>query len=215
MALMKAAQVSKPHGDFELVEREIPQPGPRQLRIKVEACGICHSDVLVKENLWPGIVYPRVPGHEIAGRVDAVGNAITAWKVGQRVGVGWHGSHCFECEPCRRGDFVLCVNGGVTGISFDGGYAEYLIIGTGSRRCDARRSPRRRGSPLALRGHHSVQFSAQCRGAIRRPGRRAGYWRLRPSGNPIRAEDGISHGSDRTRERQRSSGQEAGCKRLH
>jgi D-arabinose 1-dehydrogenase-like Zn-dependent alcohol dehydrogenase len=130
MARMKAAQISKPGGDFELVERDIPQPGPRQVRIKVEACGICHSDVLVKENLWPGIVYPRVPGHEVAGRIDAVGSAITAWKVGQRVGVGWHGSHCFECEPCRRGDFVLCVNGGVTGISFDGGYEEYMLAHT-------------------------------------------------------------------------------------
>ena len=130
MALMQAAQISKPHGDFELVEREIPQPSPRQVRIKVEACGICHSDVLVKENLWPGIQYPRVPGHEIAGRIDAIGSAITAWKVGQRVGVGWHGSHCFECESCRRGDFVLCVKGGVTGISFDGGYEEYMVVNT-------------------------------------------------------------------------------------
>jgi D-arabinose 1-dehydrogenase-like Zn-dependent alcohol dehydrogenase len=130
MARMRAAQISKPHGDFELVEREIPQPGPRQVRIKVEACGVCHSDVLVKENLFPGIQYPRVPGHEIAGTIDAIGSAITKWKVGERVGVGWHGSHCFECEACRRGDFFLCAVGGVTGVSFDGGYAEYLVIGT-------------------------------------------------------------------------------------
>ncbi len=130
MARMKAAQISRPGGDFELVDRDIPQPGPRQVRIKVEACGICHSDVLVKENLWPGIKYPRVPGHEIAGRIDAIGSAITAWKVGQRVGVGWHGSHCFECDACRRGDFILCAVRGVTGISFDGGYAEYIVIGT-------------------------------------------------------------------------------------
>jgi D-arabinose 1-dehydrogenase-like Zn-dependent alcohol dehydrogenase len=124
---MKAAQISKPGGDFELVEREIPEPGTGQVRVKVEACGICHSDVLVKEGLWPGIQYPRVSGHEIAGRVDAVGDNVTQWKKGQRVGVGWHGGHCFVCEQCRRGDFAMCVNRKVTGIDFDGGYAEYMI----------------------------------------------------------------------------------------
>jgi len=127
MARMKAAQVNKAGGNFELVDREIPQPGPRQIRIKVEACGICHSDVLTKEGMWPGIQYPRIPGHEVAGRIDAVGSAITAWKVGQRVGVGWHASHCFECEACRRGDFILCAVGGISGITYDGGYAEYML----------------------------------------------------------------------------------------
>src|SRR5436190_6145815 len=124
---MKAAQISKAGGNFELVERDIPEPAPRQVRVKVEACGICHSDVLVKEGLWPGLQYPRVPGHEIAGRIDAVGGNVTQWKKGQRVGVGWHGGHCFVCEQYRRGDFAMCVNRKVTGIDFDGGYAEYLI----------------------------------------------------------------------------------------
>jgi D-arabinose 1-dehydrogenase-like Zn-dependent alcohol dehydrogenase len=124
---MKAALVSKPGGDFELVEREIPEPGPGQVRVKVEACGICHSDALVKEGLWPGLQYPRVPGHEIAGRVDAVGNGVTNWEKGRRVGVGWHGGHDLVCEQCRRGDFAMCVNRKVTGIDFDGGYAEYMI----------------------------------------------------------------------------------------
>src|SRR5207253_7654014 len=124
---MKAAQISKPGGDWELVERDIPEPGAGQVRVKVEACGICHSDVLVKEGLWPGLQYPRVPGHEIAGRIDAVGDGVTEWKKGQRVGVGWHGGHDFVCELCRRGDFAMCVNRKVTGIDFDGGYAEYLI----------------------------------------------------------------------------------------
>jgi D-arabinose 1-dehydrogenase-like Zn-dependent alcohol dehydrogenase len=124
---MKAVQISKPGGNFEIVERPIPQPGRGQVRIKVEACGICHSDALVKEGHWPGIQYPRVPGHEIAGRIDAVGAEVTLWKPGQRVGVGWHGGHCFQCEPCRRGDFVLCQNGKITAITFDGGYAEYMI----------------------------------------------------------------------------------------
>jgi len=124
---MRAAQISKPGGDWELIERDVPDPGAGQARVKVEACGICHSDSLVKEGLWPGLQYPRVPGHEIAGRIDAVGENVTAWTKGQRVGVGWHGGHCFVCEQCRRGDFAMCVNRKVTGIDFDGGYAEYMI----------------------------------------------------------------------------------------
>ena len=127
MAKMKAVQVPKAGADFEIVEREIPEPGTGQVRVKVEACGICHSDVLVKDGLWPGIQYPRVPGHEIAGRIDAVGSNVTQWKKGQRVGVGWHGGHCFVCEQCRRGDFAMCVNRKITAIDFDGGYAEYMI----------------------------------------------------------------------------------------
>ncbi len=127
MPKMKAVQISKPGGDFELVERNIPDPGRNQVRVKVEACGICHSDVLVKEALWPGLQYPRVPGHEIAGRIDAVGADVTNWKPGQRVGVGWHGGHDFTCIPCRHGDFVNCKNEKITGIHHDGGYAEYMI----------------------------------------------------------------------------------------
>jgi len=124
---MKAVQISKPGGSFEVVERPIPQPARGQVRIKVEACGICHSDALVKEGLWPGIQYPRVPGHEIAGRIDAVGPDVTLWKPGQRVGVGWHGGHCFQCEPCRRGDFINCAFEKITAIHIDGGYAEYML----------------------------------------------------------------------------------------
>jgi D-arabinose 1-dehydrogenase-like Zn-dependent alcohol dehydrogenase len=127
MATMRAMQVSKAGGDWEMVEREIPQPGPGQVRIKVEACGICHSDSLVKEGYWPGIQYPRVPGHEVAGLIDSVGAGVALWKAGQRVGVGWHGGHCFVCDPCRRGDFALCPNQKICGISFDGGYQEYMI----------------------------------------------------------------------------------------
>jgi len=125
---MKAAQISKAGGDWELVERDIPEPGSGQVRVKVEACGICHSDAVVKDGIWPGLQYPRVPGHEIAGRVDAVGANVTSWGVGQRVGVGWHGGHCFVCEQCRRGDFAMCVNRKVTGIDFDGGYATHVIV---------------------------------------------------------------------------------------
>jgi len=127
MPKMKVVQVSKAGGNFELVERNIPEPGRNQVRIKVEACGICHSDAVVKEGYWPGIQYPRVPGHEIAGRIDAVGADVTNWKPGQRVGVGWHGGHDFTCLQCRRGDFINCANEKWTGISYDGGYAEYMI----------------------------------------------------------------------------------------
>src|ERR1700687_5574851 len=105
---MRVAQISKAGGDFEIVEREIPTPGVGQVRIKLQACGICHSDSLTKEGLWPGIQYPRVPGHEIAGVVDAVGPDVPAWKPGGRVGIGWHGGHCGYCDSCRRGDFLTC-----------------------------------------------------------------------------------------------------------
>ena len=125
---MKVAQVSKPGGNFEIVERPIPEPGRAQVRIKVEACGVCHSDAIVKQSGFPGLQYPRVPGHEIAGRIDAVGADVTQWKPGQRVGVGWHGGHCFVCDPCRRGNFILCQVEKITGISYDGGYAEYVVV---------------------------------------------------------------------------------------
>jgi D-arabinose 1-dehydrogenase-like Zn-dependent alcohol dehydrogenase len=124
---MKAVQVSKPGGDFEIVEREIPTPGAGHVRIKVQACGVCHSDVLTKEGYWPGIQYPRVPGHEVAGIIDEVGAGISAWKKGQRVGVGWHGGQDGTCRECRRGDFRNCRNVKVCGISYDGGYQQYMV----------------------------------------------------------------------------------------
>lgn len=124
---MRAVQVSKPGSPLELVERPVPEPDPGKVRIKVEACGICHSDSLVVEGQYPGISYPRVPGHEIAGHIDALGPRVTAWRVGQRVGVGWHGGHCGVCANCRRGDFVLCVVMQVPGMAYDGGYADYMV----------------------------------------------------------------------------------------
>lgn len=127
MSKMKAVQVSKAGGDFELVEREIPEPAKNEIRIKVEACGICHSDAFIKDGTYPGIEYPRIPGHEVIGRVDKLGDNVTKWKTGQRVGVGWHGGHCSECDACRRGDFINCENAKITGLSYDGGYAEYMV----------------------------------------------------------------------------------------
>jgi alcohol dehydrogenase, propanol-preferring len=128
MATMKAVQVSKAGGAFEVVERDVPTPGATQIRIKVEACGICHSDALVRSGRFPGMTLPRTPGHEIAGRVDAVGALVVEWKVGDRVGVGWHGGHCFVCNACRKGLFINCEKAQITGISFDGGYAEYAVV---------------------------------------------------------------------------------------
>src|SRR2546427_9422963 len=127
MAKMKVAQVPKPGADFEIVEREIPHPGAGHVRIRVQACGICHSDSLTKEGHWPGIQYPRVPGHEVAGVIDDVGSGVTGWKKGQRVGVGWHGGQDGTCIACRRGDFANCLNLKISGISYDGGYQEFMI----------------------------------------------------------------------------------------
>lgn len=127
MAKMKVAQVSQAGGPLEIVERDIPAPRPGQVRVKVEACGLCHSDSFTQLGYWPGIQFPRAPGHEVAGVIDALGEGVTTWKVGQRVGVGWHGGHCTVCGPCRRGQFSTCVQLQIPGISFDGGYAEYMV----------------------------------------------------------------------------------------
>jgi D-arabinose 1-dehydrogenase-like Zn-dependent alcohol dehydrogenase len=124
---MRSVHVSKPKGPLEIIEKDVPEPNARQVRIKVQACGICHSDSFTKEGLFPGIQYPRVPGHEIAGIIDKVGKDVTQWEPGQRVAVGWHGGHCGQCESCRRGDFVTCKYGQVPGIAYDGGYADYMI----------------------------------------------------------------------------------------
>lgn len=124
---MKAVQIKEAGGDFEVVERDIPSPGNKEVLIKVEACGICHSDMFVKEGAFPGIEYPRIPGHEVIGKIEKIGEGISTFEKGQRVGVGWHGGHCFECEPCRRGDFISCENAKIAGLSYDGGYAEYMV----------------------------------------------------------------------------------------
>jgi D-arabinose 1-dehydrogenase-like Zn-dependent alcohol dehydrogenase len=124
---MKVAQITKPGAGFEIVEREIPEPGAGHVRIKVLACGVCHSDVLTVEGSWPGIQYPRVPGHEVAGLVDAAGAGVTEWRKGQRVGVGWHGGQDNTCPECRRGDFRNCRNLKIAGVSYDGGYQQFML----------------------------------------------------------------------------------------
>jgi D-arabinose 1-dehydrogenase-like Zn-dependent alcohol dehydrogenase len=127
MTTMRVVQVSRPNGPFEIVERPIPEPGAGSVRVKAEACGICHSDSVTKEGLFPGIQYPRVPGHEVAGVIDAVGPGVPGWEPGQRVGVGWNGGYCGYCDHCRRGAFFACVRGQTTGVTYDGGYGEYMI----------------------------------------------------------------------------------------
>jgi D-arabinose 1-dehydrogenase-like Zn-dependent alcohol dehydrogenase len=128
MPAMRAVQVGHANGPLELVERAIPEPAVGQVRIKVQACGVCHSDVFTKIGAFPGIVYPRVPGHEVIGIIDAIGGGVPEWKLGARVGVGWHGGHCGHCRPCRRGDFITCTTGQIPGISYDGGYADYMLV---------------------------------------------------------------------------------------
>jgi D-arabinose 1-dehydrogenase-like Zn-dependent alcohol dehydrogenase len=132
VAPMKVVQVPKPGGDFEIAEREIPRPGPGDVRIKVQACGICHSDAFTKDGSWPGIQYPRIPGHEVVGLVDELGERVIEWKKGQRVGVGWHGGHDGTCRACQRGDFRNCQNLKVPGISYDGGYQQYMVAPVGA-----------------------------------------------------------------------------------
>ncbi len=127
ISTMKVAQIGKPGAGFQVVEREIPTPGAVQVRIKVQACGVCHSDVLTVEGAWPGIQYPRIPGHEVAGNIDELGSGVSGWKKGQRVGVGWHGGHDNTCRECRRGDFRNCRNLKIPGISYDGGYQQYMV----------------------------------------------------------------------------------------
>jgi D-arabinose 1-dehydrogenase-like Zn-dependent alcohol dehydrogenase len=188
MATMKVVQIAEPNGAFALVERPIPNPGAGEARIRVEACGICHSDMFAKTGAFPGIAYPIVPGHEVAGVIDAVGAGVAGWQPGQRVGVGWHGGHCGQCPACRRGHFIDCVNLKTPGINMDGGYAEYMIapvqalaripddlkaleaaplLCAGITTFNAlRNSPARAGDTVAILGigglgHLGVQFAAK------------------------------------------------------
>lgn len=132
MSSMRAVQVTRPGGPLELVERPIPEPGPDAVRIKVHACGVCHSDSITKEGLFPGIQYPRIPGHEVVGVIDAVGPETPGWETGEPVGVGWNGGYCGYCDHCRRGEFFACVRSQTTGVTYDGGYAEYLVAPAGA-----------------------------------------------------------------------------------
>ena len=162
MTKMRAVQVPRAKGPFEIVEREIPEPSPGTVRIKVQACGICHSDSITKEGLFPGIQYPRVPGHEVVGVVDAVGQGVARWKSGQRVGVGWHGGHCGYCDSCSRGDFFACQTSTlVSGLSFDGGYADYMVAPAEAIAAVPEELSAVEAAPLMCAGHHDIQLSSQ------------------------------------------------------
>ena len=214
MANMRAVQVTSPNGPFEMVERAVPEPRPREVRVKVQACGICHSDSLTKMGIWPGIKYPRVPGHEIAGVIDAVGREVPEWRPGQRVGVGWHGGHCGYCPSCRRGDFVTCRTGQIPGITYDGGYADYVVVPfealaaipdllSGGCRSDH------------VRRHYNLQLAAQQRRAWWRSGRGSGHWRSGTPRGAVRRQDGLPHRGHRARRRQGGAGQAAGSSPVH
>ncbi len=211
MSQMTAVQVSGPGGAFETVNRQLPEPGPQTVRIKIEACGVCHSDVFVKEGHWPGLQYPRVTGHEVAGVIDAVGPGVTIWKKGQRVGVGWHGGHCGQCVSCRRGDFMGCQNFQVTGFQEDGGYAQYMIARSEAVAAIPDALSPVEAAPHPLRRRHDLQQLAPQRGEGRRS--RGGAWIgwTWASGHPVRQQDGLSHRGDRAGPRQGSLGVEARC----
>lgn len=186
MPKMKAAVVAKPGAAFEIQEREIPTPAPAQVRIRIQACGICFSDEATKDGLFPGIAYPRVPGHEVAGVVDETGAGVTVWKKGQRVGVGWNAGHDGTCDSCRRGDFALCINGKVSGVTYDGGYAEYWYDRSRRSSCaHPRIAQSDRCRPAPLRRNHNIQCSAQQWGTPWRFSRGIRNWRPRPVGSAI------------------------------
>ena len=152
MANMRAIQVEKPGGDFRLVEIELPQPRENEVLVKVEACGVCHGDAIVKDGTFPGLSYPRIPGHEVIGTIAKLGQLVEGWAPGQRVGIGWHGGHCFKCPACMRGDFWACEHSLTTGISVDGGYAEYMIARFGSTDLDPEELSSVEGAPLLCAG---------------------------------------------------------------
>ncbi len=208
MSTMRVVQVSEPGGALKLVERKIPAPGAGSVRIKVQACGICHSDALTKDGGWPGMAYPRVPGHEIAGIIDAVGAGVAEWTPGQRVGVGWHGGHCGYCDSCRRGDFVTCqIAQQIPGISVR---RRLRRIHDRSRRgpgADPGRAFSRRRGADDVRGDHHLQCASQQRRPARRYGRRARRGRARAFGCSVRREDGFQDRRHRARPGQGTAGQ--------
>ena len=196
MPKMKAVQVPKPGGDFEFVEREIPEPGPRQVRIRVQACGICHSDVIIKEGLFPGISYPRVPGHEVIGMIDEVGAGVKDWKKGERVGVGWHGGQDGTCPACRRGDFLNCANAMVCGISFDGGYQEFMVAPLEALARVPESLDAAEAAPLMCAGVTTFNSPQRC--TPKRSCRCAGDRRPWPPGNSVRKEVRVPRRGDRS-----------------
>jgi D-arabinose 1-dehydrogenase-like Zn-dependent alcohol dehydrogenase len=210
----KAVEVSAP-GTLRVVEREVSEPGPGQVRIRVEACGVCHSDTGTVTGGYPGLGLPRVPGHEVVGRIDALGTGVSRWKIGQRVGVGFFGGEDGVCEPCRRGDMVNCQNPVIPGITMDGGYAEVIIAEARGIAAipDETHSHRSRSSPLC--GSYDIQRSSQCWPAGWRFSSCAGRGGTWASWYPVREAHGFSHSRHRPRRRQGEARQRPGCASLH
>jgi D-arabinose 1-dehydrogenase-like Zn-dependent alcohol dehydrogenase len=208
-APMKVAQVPSAGADFQIVEREIPKPGAGHVRIKVQACGVCHSDVLTKEGAWPGIQYPRVPGHEVAGVIDELGADVSTWKQGQRVGVGWHGGQDNTCRECRRGDFRKCRNLKIAGISYDGGYQQYMaapveaLVAIPDSLGDAEPAPL---LCAGLTTYNALRHSGAFPGDLVAG---AGHRRSRSSRNSIREQVRLQGRCHRARGQKRGVGKEA------
>ena len=206
MPKMRVVQLGKKNAPFELVERELPQPGPGEVRVKVQACGVCHSDFIAKEGLLPSVPYPIVPGHEIAGVIDAVGSGVIGWTEGTRVGVGWFGGHCGRCEPCRRGYLIDCRNLRIPGITYDGGYAEAMVAPADALALIPDNLAPTDAAPLLCAGvttFHALRESGA------RPGDLVaifGIGGLGDLGVQFAAKDGVSHGRRRPWSRQRSAG---------
>ena len=214
---IRVVQVPSANADFELVERETPEPGRGEVRVKVQACGVCHSDMFTKTGGYPGVEFPRVPGHEVAGVVDALGEGTEDWgySVGDRVGVGWFGGHCHHCEPCRRGDFISCENGQISGITYDGGYADAMVAPVGGAGAHPR-GPRRGGRrAAAVRRHHHLQRAAPLRRARRRRRRDPRCRRPRPPRRAVRAQPRLPHGRHRARHREGEARPRPRRPRLH
>ena len=211
---MRAVEVRFAGGPFELVERPLPEPGPRQVRIRVEACGVCHSDASAKQGGMPQQVYPMVPGHEIAGVIEAVGADIVGWAVGQRVGAGWFAGHCGHCDSCRRGRFMSCRNMAIHGVTRDGGYAEAVIADADALALIPDDLASVDAAPMLCAGV-TIQRARSLCGAPRQRRGRGRRWRPRPFGHPVRREDGLQDGRDLAQPGQGQSRQNAGRAALH
>ena len=215
IAPMRAAQISKAGGDFEIVEREIPKPGAGHVLIKVLACGVCHSDMLTKEGLWPGIQFPRVPGHEVAGVIEELGEGVSGWTKGQRAGVGWHGGHDGTCLQCRRGDFRNCVNMKIAGISYDGGYQQYMVAPVEALTAIPDSLSDTEAGPLLCAGittYNALRHSGAMPGDLVAV---QGIGGLGASRDSIREQIWVQSGGHRPRTRKRDACKKTGSERLH
>jgi len=213
MAKMRAVQVARAGGPLELVERDVPEPARGEVRVRVEVCGVCHSDSFTVEGQWPNLSFPRIPGHEIAGVIDAIGAGVVGWRTGQRVGVGWFGGNCGHCEPCRRGWLIDCRNLRIPGISYDGGYAEAMVAPANALAAIPDEFGAAEAAPLLCA--HDLQCAPPQRSDAGRRGRNPGYRRPWPSRGAVRKQARLPHRRDRTQRRRGGALPEARRAPLH